>query len=251
MYESDFTKLKEALKEYKKSGMFEFNKRAVEAFGFRAVGVPGYFDWRSLGVSGQFLNGLLLEDRETKKRFLITNSATTGLTSLKPEKGNMLHSWNETHLLHELAAVFSREMKKHDIDVVYVNTENARGGGLHCLSKEERDDWSGALHAIPVKSQALPATVSTILQIEDMRQNSRTKEPIELCIKTSPDSDADTRTQAVLFDQWSPTSWSCKQNVPIDKPLIVFLKIGNKKTQEYSFLPGHPLLLSVFSPSST
>jgi hypothetical protein len=217
---------------YAQSGIFERNKEKLETFGFQVIPVPGYFNMRGFGSGGQFLNGLLFEHPSHGKIFL-SPSATFSMGFPGEELSDPYS--------HFLAERFSLLMKEHGISVIYVSCFGARGGGLHCLTREERADWRpGVPQTIPIQLESLPAFIPTQFQLirptKDHRQVSfTTHDPISKIVTEYP----------VEFDVYG----ICDMQLPVPSQgrLDYSVRIDGKLMEdpECYVLPGHPQMLNI------
>lgn len=224
----------QTIADYAQSGIFARNKEKLEKSGFQVIGVPGFFNLRGFGDGGQFMNGLLLEDPSNGKKFLLSPSATFGMDIPSARLSDCY--------THFLAEPFSHRMKEHGISVVYVNCQGVQGGGLHCLTREERDNWQpGVPQTIPIHSESLPALIPTQFQIikpwgDAQRQISLITQ--DLATGTMTD-------QPVEFDHFGICNLELP--VPLEGRLEYSLRVDGKllDDQKCFVLPGHPQKVNI------
>ena len=219
----------QAITRYAESGVFERNKKKLEEFGFRVFGVPGFFNLNRNETGAQFLNGLFLEDPYNGKRFLLSNSATCGPILGSDESCYRLSS----SYAHFLAESFSDRMQELGVSVIYINCQGVMGGGLHCLTRERRLDWTSASpQTIPIHSESLPACITTQLKVHRMGGQA-----ISLI--------AANREQPLQFD--SGDNCDVILPVPLEGRLTFTLLVNGQPldNQRSYLLPGHPQLAEV------
>lgn len=234
--EESFNLAYQWIEKYKASAIYERNKKKSEEFGFEVMGVPGYFDCQLSDPfgserGGQFLNGLLFHDDRNKKTLFITNAGPWE----NPDSPSLI----KTPYSHFLAEPFYKIMKQLGISVVFVDTDGTNGGGIHCLSRMQRESCSSVPpQATPLHAEYLPKTIPTELQIAS-RDDS--KNMVEL-IFTNSDSHQE-------FRFWFYPPYTVKVQVPIDGHLNFQLWVNGElfDDEECIILPGHPQLICLDS----
>jgi hypothetical protein len=134
-------------------------------------------------------------------------------------------------------------MKEHGISVIYVNCQGYLGGGLHCLTIEERENWDlGVPQNIPIRSDCLPTCIPTqfilVRSLADQKKEILfiTRDPVTGIMTEHPVNFVDGQHSCVL-----------NLLVPLEGRLDYTLKVDGKllDDQECYVLPGHPQVVRV------
>lgn len=147
--------------------VFENNRTLLLKRGFTVVGLPGLMTFNTAKIGGQFLNGLLVHVVDRNK-YLLLSTPITSLSFYQPmHDGNGFITLNNAgYQTHRLAEVFFDAIKQSGVDVVFCSPNNAKGGGVHCLSRVQRL-YSNAFPCqfIPVNHFSLSTKISTYIEL--------------------------------------------------------------------------------------
>lgn len=237
---------RKSINAYKQAGIFDRNKALLESYGFQVIGVPGYHDFSTVREGGQLVNGLLLRDESKGKEILLTTSSTLGI---KFEHQELVHSHfrnsasrEPDSISHLLSECFFLKMKNKGVDVIFVNHGGARGGGIHCLTREDRFSLGkGDLpHLLPVDFDLIPKVIPTELQV-GMANAAKCH---YLAIKELG-GDGPSRSVELKFDE-DLKVFRGMVDVPLGGDLgglLYHFVVNNEDSHTiYRLLPGHPQL---------
>lgn len=160
------------------SSVYKNNKRILEGEGFTVVGIPGHYSILSNQNGGHFFNGLLFQDYCNEKLILFT----TAINSCSGNGETLMQSFLGIANMHQIAESFFDTMANNNISVVFVNCRDVLDGGVHCLTKEERNDWSSfPPESIPMSFGDFPAFFETHLEVT--YEISESLYPLTICAK--------------------------------------------------------------------
>lgn len=244
---AQFEAERKSIDSYKQAGIFDRNKALLESYGFQVIGVPGYHDFSGVREGGQLLNGLLLRDESKGKEILLTASSTLGI---KFEHEEFVYTYlrnsvsrEPDFISHLLSECFFLKMKNKGVDVIFVNHGGvARGGGIHCLTSEDRFSLrkGDVPHLLPIDFDLIPKMIPTELQV-GMANAAKCH---ALAIKELG-GDGPSRSIELKFDR-DVKLFRAMVDVPVGSAiggLLYHFVVNNEDIRTiYRLLPGHPQL---------